>query len=1280
MNNGTMIKTLLLFLILNTLLFAQEYRIHHYTIEDGLPSNEVYDIGQDSVGIMWFATRKGLCKYDGFHWYIDTTISTPNNFIPNFLKFDPNGTPWLCAKRLTAGIYFKRQHQWEHLKFPDSLHIFPEVRFFSVILDSLKQPFLLVVTHKNHIIYYYQQQWKKLPVSFSSPFRVLAVDRLNHYFLILTNTGLYRFDGKQLVAVPLPQKISGQPLLAFRVLTADIPGSNPKISLFLTARYLYKWTSDSLVAIALPQNFKKQLADLPISLLDDGAGGIYLGNKFKLVHYNIFLKKWELITFHSVPKNIDAMALFLDQEKNLWISSYMGLFKISTLRFLNFDEFSGMLETEVSAIAQFKSGELLLGHDNGFTLFDGTNFRRVLIGTITAPTEQSSKRFIQMQPAKDNTILVAAQNLGLLRIFSNGRYEVYPPPQGGSINALIRLNKDEWLVGTYRGLFTFSKGQYRPYWRATTNRLLIRRILRTPQGDLLLATIWNGVVRIDSTGKSTKIWNPHYPKSRSVYDLKISPQGNFLVATKAGLFELRGQQLQPFANSLLHQEIYAILFTRHNTTWLGTAHGVLILHSNGSIDHYDYFNGLAGQECNRDALFEDRSGKIWIGTNGGLSLYQPPYDIKVRPPVIKLNSLIPSGNYLKHAEHKGDFVVRFLCLSFKDERHIQFRYRLIGYHDWKYVPRLFTPVLPFMDVPPGTYHLELQARNVEGTWSPIVSSQPFTIPVPFYHSWYFIALTIFAVLVIFYLMILALVKDRLAKKLEDEVEKRTRELRQSEEKYRRLFTDSQDGIFITSIDGKILDVNEAGIKIMGYSSKEEIANLNLPNDIYANPKDREKFLNLIREKGYARNFELKVKRKDGKIIVVAISATPLYNEKGEIIGFSGYFRDMTEWNAMKEQLAHSQRMESLGMLAGGVAHDFNNILAGILGYASLLKMKINPKDKIFRYIDIIEKSAQRAAGLTQQLLIFSRKGQPKLQPVNLNDCVNESIKLIKSTFPRTIEIETELDDAIPEILADPTQLSQMIINLAVNARDAMPDGEGKITFKTEEVVIENPEDFNNPDVTAGRFVCLSIADTGTGIPDDVKNKIFEPFFTTKPRGKGTGMGLAMVYGFVRNLGGFILLQTQLNQGTTFRIHFPVQPIHAHSKHADDNTKIKTGTERILVVDDEEMVRSFCKMALEKYGYSVELAANGKQALALFKKHHQNFDLMILDMIMPVMDGMKTYQKIRKINRDLKILISSGYSDSDKLETLKQDPKVALILKPFRVQDLVTKVRELLDQN
>ncbi len=383
-----------------------------------------------------------------------------------------------------------------------------------------------------------------------------------------------------------------------------------------------------------------------------------------------------------------------------------------------------------------------------------------------------------------------------------------------------------------------------------------------------------------------------------------------------------------------------------------------------------------------------------------------------------------------------------------------------------------------------------------------------------------------------------------------------------------------------------------------------------------------------------------------------------------------------EKEQMREQLFQSQKMEAIGTLAGGIAHDFNNMLQGILGYASLIKLKLAETDPMYKPVDVIEKTALRAAELTQQLLGYARKGKYVVQPLNLNDLVSEVIKIITRTFDRAIEIRTVLSEGLWCIQGDRNQIENVIMNLCLNARDAMPSG-GRLlieTYNKEVLEGEMPYSWARP----GKYAVIKVTDTGTGMNEEVKKHIFEPFFTTKEVGKGTGMGLAMVYGVVKNHDGFITVDSEVGKGSTFTVYLPAQEdIEVHKETEGEKIAV-SGRGTILIVDDEETVRNLLRDALSGLGYSIIEASNGKEAIEVFESKRDRIDLVILDLIMPLMGGEETLRRLKEITPDVKVLIVTGYGvDKTLQETLKEIGVTGFIHKPFNVADISESVRSAL---
>ncbi len=403
---------------------------------------------------------------------------------------------------------------------------------------------------------------------------------------------------------------------------------------------------------------------------------------------------------------------------------------------------------------------------------------------------------------------------------------------------------------------------------------------------------------------------------------------------------------------------------------------------------------------------------------------------------------------------------------------------------------------------------------------------------------------------------------------------------------------------------------------------------------------------------------------------------PLIDPDGGITGVIEYVRDISERKLLEERLLQVQKMESIGLLAGGIAHDFNNILGGILGYASWLKTNIAHDHPFFRPIDTIEKSACRAAELTAQLLAFARGGKYDIRPSSLNGVVSESLRLLAGTLDKSIAIETRLDDSLPTVEIDVGQIQQVLINLCVNARDAMAGG-GRLTIESAVAELDEADARSQPEAKPGWYAILSVSDTGLGMEESVRARIFEPFFTTKEKGKGTGLGLAMVYGVVKNHGGFIHVYSEPGQGSTFKIYLPLSD-KPEAVDAAPEAELNGGSETVLIVDDEAAIREVASDILGSYGYRVRLAADGEEGVSIYRRERRRIDLVLLDMVMPRQGGRETFLELKRIDPKVRVLFSTGYSQNEKVNEIMALGVRGFIQKPYQVKDLLAKVRDVLD--
>ncbi len=509
-------------------------------------------------------------------------------------------------------------------------------------------------------------------------------------------------------------------------------------------------------------------------------------------------------------------------------------------------------------------------------------------------------------------------------------------------------------------------------------------------------------------------------------------------------------------------------------------------------------------------------------------------------------------------------------------------------------------------------------------------------------------------------------------------------LRKSQLLQEKTFASLRDAVFIIDADKlEILDCNPAVTEIFGYSQKELLGKttgfLNVDEEAYENFK--ENLYSTGEENDFLNYSESQMKHSNGTIFNTEQCVMLLKDEKKNRIGWVNVVRDITERKRLEEQLRHSQKMEAVGRLAGGVAHDFNNLLTAIIGYSEILKMQGALDNNSIHHVNEILNSANRAANLTQQLLAFSRKQvlQPKI--IDLNELIIETEKLLRRLIGEDINLLTGLDPELGHLNADPGQIEQVIVNLSVNARDAMPDC-GKLTIETNNVYLDESycQEYNKGAV--GDYICLSISDTGHGMDKETKEHIFEPFFTTKEAGKGTGLGLSMVYGIVRQSGGYIWVYSEINHGTTFKIYLPrIEERDKTWKEKPEQQIPEKGTETIMVVEDEEMVRNMISDGLKQFGYTIIEAGSGIEAVAVREGLETgSIDLLITDVIMPEMNGKELVKRFYMNDPDLKVMFISGYPDNAIMHHGVLDEGVVLLQKPFSPRSLALKVREVLDSD
>ena len=517
-------------------------------------------------------------------------------------------------------------------------------------------------------------------------------------------------------------------------------------------------------------------------------------------------------------------------------------------------------------------------------------------------------------------------------------------------------------------------------------------------------------------------------------------------------------------------------------------------------------------------------------------------------------------------------------------------------------------------------------------------------------------------------------------RLYEEAREELLERKRAEEQLRKLshaVEQSPVSVVITNLAGDIEYVNPKFTEVTGYSS-EEIVGKN-PRILKSGEVPAAEYENLWKTitTGNEWTGEFHNRKKEGELYWELASISPIRNGAGAITHFIAVKEDITERKKLENQLRHSQKMDAVGKLAGGIAHDFNNIMTAIIGYASILDMRLDPEGTCGNSVKQILFSAKRATNLTEGLLAFSRKQVTNPRPIKLNDIVRRVEKILERLIGEDIELKTTLTASDPIVVVDPLQIEQVLMNLATNGRDAMPEG-GKLSIVSELAMLDQRFAKSRGLSKEGLYAKLTVSDTGTGMDEETNKKIFDPFFTTKEVGKGTGLGLSIVYGILEKHNGSISCYSEPGIGTIFTIFLPA--IEAKVDEAVPETEISIigGTETILMAEDDGVVREFTRELLEEYGYTVLLAIDGEDAVQKFKKNRLEVQLLIMDLVMPKKNGREAFEEIRKLKPDVKVIFSSGYEAEIILKKGKLETGFNYLAKPVTPAKLLAKIREVLD--
>jgi PAS domain S-box-containing protein len=1283
-------------------LFTQQYFVHQYNEIQGLMTSVVNDAAQDRLGQIWFATRRGISTFDGVNWINYTDFG--NRYEVPFTKIaiGRDGKPWGLSWTGGSGfnLFCMEDSEWCEVptpRWPGGIGSIPPS---CLLIWETKSDRRVVVGTADGLYIRRGNQWVLIDETLGlAHSRVFGAVPFNGGLYVATKRGI-SIIGEDL-NVFAPSASLGFPAGAVRgigVEKAD-PHSLQKghLWVYVSGRLgRLSPNADKLELFNLPRLFP--VTDTEVTVCPDEMGCVILASRNRIFCYNYLEDLLEEFGVKSGLIGDGANSVFVDFEKNLWFTCNRGVSKIANRCFGTFRLNHGLLEDEVTAIVEYRPGHYLFGHSNGVTFYDGNQFHPVHFRP-SASNKRLLSRVMDMKLDVSGNIWLTVAQRGIARIDGRKKIHWYGEEryhENFSLCLFPRPDGSVW-IGHKKGVDVWRDGKIKKLPLASDIDFEVRRIFLGSDDSIYLGS-WNNGVWKYKDGRWTNYRSPDNYKVNTVYSILEDRQGRILVGTIGGLYRLdRGGLVNYFSGSFsMNRPVFFIVENSDGSLWLGTDNGVIHWHDN-IMRKYTIRDGLAGMETNRSACIIDSRAIPWFGTNRGVSYYRRHFDESFRdsvPPKASLRrittplrevSLMDSPGSVALESSENSLSFHFLGISFEDEKMTRFRYKLQGFDsDWQNGEGAIRKVT-YNSLPPGTYYFQLMIRNAHGIWSHAVKSPKLTISGPFYFSWWFYTFFLVFVVGIFFLVRRYYTMIIYSSVLEKDVKERTRQLKDAEEQYFKLFHDSRDAIFVMTTGGDFIDVNPAGLELFGYSTKNSIMKKNFFFQHCVEEGQDVLLLQVVQKNGYVTDYEIFLKKFDGEPITGLLSATGVKDSSGKYVFLQGNIRDITEKKKLVSQMEQVRKMKAVGTLAGGVAHDLNNILSGLVNYPELMLLKIPEKSPLRKPLEAIKKTGEKAAAMVQDLLALSSSGNSVAHDViGLNDVVNDykgsvEFEKLNKLHPH-VNFQFNLEDGLSNIMGSGIHLFKIVMNLVANSAEAMPEA-GRCMVSTYEVNLEHSllaYEFIEP----GDYVVLQVSDDGVGIPPHYIDKIFEPFYTKKIEGKkkGTGLGMSVVWATVKDHNGYIDVISEQNRGTSFALYFPSTHVNPEIIDCRQYSSLQNirGEERVLVVDDIKEQREIARSILSSLGYDVFLASSGEETIEFLAK--DSVDLILLDMIMePGLDGLATYQEICKVAPNQKVIIVSGFASNQKMSSAKALGIRNFIQKPYSMKDLGTVVRMELDR-
>ncbi len=1278
-----------------------EYLADVWDSDRGLPSYSVNAFAQTPDGYLWIATFQGLARFDGVQFDVIDHAKTPEfpGTAVTGLLSDRKGLLWAGTDN---GIACLKQGRWVAYADPDGQPIKLAMGLFED-----REGNVMAMAHER-LLKFAGDRFVVVPTppgtymarSFASGDGDLWLHASGHFAHM-------QAVGWQ--SIPLPPEMSDglvQGAAASRDGGVWVAGSH-SLEKFRNGHW-------SQLFPALPAS---TLFTRVTQFLEDSAGNLWVGDHSKGLL--LFRPDGRMLRFtrqDGLP-NFAIRALFEDREKNIWVGTDGGGMARFRPRAVNFfDEADGLSEIVLDSVAASSAGDLLVGtYGGGLVRFNET-LRRfgppIEQQGVKPPHLHAASLVLSVMEDRSGTVWAGVFGRGLFRIRGSTMEQTLPEELGRGAQpfALLQDSRGTMWMGTNAGVSSYQDGKFTNYGRGSG---------LVPGDYTALAEDGHGEIWAGGPGLfhlhdgAFQAFAPPggspYPGVVSLYATK---DGAFWVgAENRGLDRWRDGKLTSFGlpQGLPGSLVASMVEDNQGRLWLGTSRQGLVCVPFASFDavadgrqaKLDVIwlkkeDGLPSNEFRRKhqpGAWKGPDGRLWFATLKGLVVVDPGRIQRnpALPPVlieavgIDGRKIVlpqtPSGALQLDA---GSRRVQFFyaALSFAAPERVRFQYQLEGLdRNWL---ETADRSASFGDLRPGEYVFRVRGANNDGLWNPQPAELRVRVAPYFWERWWVRFLAMGLLSMVTAAAVYASQRKRLdsqMQKLEQErtlrrdVERLQSGLKASEDRFSKAFHASPLPMTIASLDeGRFLDVNQSFLDRTGCRRDEVIGRTRAELGLWDDEFVRGRFQDALRAEGRVRAHEVKMRDRRGETHFLLVSAEVL--DLDGIRCLLSVSHDITDRKHLEEQLNQAQKLESVGRLAGGVAHDFNNLLTVINGYCDLLLMQPETADLTRRRVEQIRKAGERAAEVTQQLLAFSRKQVIRPKELNLNSLVTETETMLRRLLPENIEMVTRLEPALGLVMADPGQIHQVLLNLALNARDAMPAG-GHLIMETANVELDEQYCGSHPEVTPGPCVFLAVSDTGAGMDEDLRSHIFEPFFTTKAVGAGTGLGLATVYGIVRQSGGWVWVYSEPGRGTSFKIYFPRVGHSAPESRELPVGQSFIGTETVLLVEDQPDVRSLAKEVLAESGYCVIEASCGREALELAGQHNGPIHLLLTDVVMPGMTGKDLAERLIALRPQTKVLFMSGYTENVIAHRGALKRGIAFVPKPLTPETLMTKVRETL---